>query len=209
MESHSQYSETPTLAEYFSTLQERAKSHNSMTLNEILKHFGSKSHLVFIALLSIPFNQPVPLFGLSTPIGIVMAIVAGFYVFNRPPKIPKKFAELKIPQKTLLKICEVAILICKKIEKFIKPRFLREESKVRRVVVGVMIIICSLLLCLPLPIPFSNAIPSWTTTLLCFSEMESDGVLMSTACLMFIGTIVFFSLLVLGPIYGFQFYSHQ
>ena len=54
------------------------------------------------------------------------------------------------------------------------------------------------LLLLPLPVPFSNALPAFTVVLLAAGMLEKDGYFVIAGLLMFVITLIFFGGLFLG-----------
>jgi hypothetical protein len=70
--------------------------------------------------------------------------------------------------------------------------------------IGLGIVIASLGLMLPLPIPFSNNIPAWAVVLLAIGMMEKDGLLVLLGHLTAIATWIFIGLASVFAIGGFQ-----
>jgi hypothetical protein len=60
--------------------------------------------------------------------------------------------------------------------------------------IGLGIVIASLGLMLPLPIPFSNSIPAWAVVLLAIGRMEQDGLLVLLGHLTVVATWVWIGL---------------
>jgi hypothetical protein len=77
-----------------------------ITLKKIFSIFGHDSHYLLIFFLILPFLQPIPLPGLSTPFGILIAIVAYFSYLRRPPFVPKRWEHKMLSGPTVLKIAE-------------------------------------------------------------------------------------------------------
>jgi hypothetical protein len=70
--------------------------------------------------------------------------------------------------------------------------------------IGLGIVIASLGLMLPLPIPFSNSIPAWAVVLLAIGMMEKDGLCVLLGHLTAMGTWVFIGLTSAFAVGGFQ-----
>ena len=70
--------------------------------------------------------------------------------------------------------------------------------------IGLGIVIASLGLMLPLPIPFSNSIPAWAVVLLAIGMMEKDGLCVLLGHLTAIGTWAFIGLTSVFAVGGFQ-----
>jgi hypothetical protein len=70
--------------------------------------------------------------------------------------------------------------------------------------IGLGIVIASLGLMLPLPIPFSNSIPAWAVVFLAIGMMENDGLCVLLGHLTAIATWAFIGLASLFAVGGFQ-----
>lgn len=159
------------------------------SLQSIFETFGNEGHYIVILFLIIPFLQPIPLVGLSTPFGILIAILAGLAYLGKEPWMPKRWADKKIPAKKVKSIVLGFEKIFEKIKFLIHPRwdFLLQEPF--KTINTLVIVANALFLALPLPIPFSNAIPAWTIFFLTLADLEEDGVfvalsyIQSVACL--------------------------
>lgn len=166
-----------------------------LTLQDIFEIFGPEGHFVLILFLIFPFLQPIPVPGLSTLFGVLIATVACFRYFRKPPWMPKRWAQKKLPAQTVLKIAESSEKILRRLF-FLKPRFkfiLREPFHSINMA---LLAVNALLLALPLPIPFSNAVPAWTIAFQTLAYLEEDGALVilsylsSAACLAFFGFLL-------------------
>lgn len=184
-------------------LENHSKSEN-LTLEKILQILGPQSHHLFIFFLIIPFLQPVPLFGLSTPFGIFIAIVIYFSYKNKPPTLPTKWAHKKIESETLVQILKGAKILILKIEKFIKPRkeFLFENHF--HLINAIITAVNALLLALPLPIPFSNALPAWVIFFQTIAYLERDGLFILVSYAQALACLIYFVLLGYGLNKGVQ-----
>lgn len=170
-----------------------------LTLGEIFEILKGSGHSVLILFLCLPFMQPIPLLGLSTPMGLLIGIVALFDLLGRAPWIPKSWARRDLSGKTLRKILEVAETLLQKIEKWIHPRgAFWVRSWPSRLGSFFLLLSCGLLLALPLPVPFSNTVPAWTAFLHCLGKLEDDGLLVFVSYFLFVLCVAFFVLLALG-----------
>lgn len=165
-------------------LIEKESAHKSLTLGELVHLLGEMGHGILILLLCLFFLQPIPLPGLSTPIGIIIIISSTLQFLNLKPWIPKRFRNREIPQKALHKIAGVARKIWSRLEKFMNPRLLfLTRAPVFRFANLLLLIVSAMLLGLPLPIPFSNTIPAIAILAIVFAQLEDDGFLILFAYL--------------------------
>lgn len=149
---------------------------DKVNLKEIFDTFGDDGHFLLILFMIMPFLQPIPLVGLSTPFGILIAMAAAKALFGRPPWLPKRWAERPITMTTVTKILGGAEWIHLKIGGLFRRRlalFLRGGFRVVNVL---LIILNGMILALPLPIPFSNTFPAWAIGFVTIGILEKDGL---------------------------------
>ncbi|MDG0817325.1 exopolysaccharide biosynthesis protein [Bdellovibrio svalbardensis] len=148
-----------------------------ITLRRVVDILGEEGHAVFLLFISLPYMIPIPLPGLSTPGGILICIVATLLYLQRPPWIPKRYENLHISAKTVLKVSETAEKVWRKISHLVKERwvFFHDLPFFRAINFGVFAV-NALLLALPLPIPFTNSIPGIAIVLCALGHVEKDGV---------------------------------
>ncbi len=195
------------LLKYILELEKKAIG-DEIILYDIAQTFGSKGHFVFILFLILPFLQPIPLFGLSTPFGILISLVAFYSFFNRPLRLPKKWAKKKLKKDTILKIAHGSDFFFKLVGRFFKPRIQFLFSGPFNIINILIIIINAVLLALPLPIPFSNAIPAWVILFQALGNIEKDGLLILISYLQMLVCMIFFLLIFYGAIWGFDFIKY-
>ncbi len=172
-------------------LEEKCKSQDP-SLQDIVDLFKIDGHYVLILFLIIPFLQPIPLFGLSTPFGILIGLVAVFAFYKKTPWIPKIWGLKRIPSKTVSLVAEGSERVFEKLSFLFKPRwkfFLR--GPFRSLNTGV-IVFSAFLLALPLPIPFSNTMPAWAILFQSLAYLEDDGALVIISYLQVVATVIFF-----------------
>lgn len=166
---------------------------NGLTVQNMIEAFGSRSHALLILFFSLPFIQPMPMFGLSTPLGLGMALLGLFMAMNKAPWLPKKFANKMIPYPLIESCCTTLAKILKKTEKVIKPRFDRwVTSRSAKFLDGCLIAMFGVLLALPLPIPFSNSVPAYFLIVNAIGWLERDGAVLIFSYLIAAFGVVFF-----------------
>jgi hypothetical protein len=149
----------------------------SVTLAELLAETSEQSFGLVMALLALPFLLPMPP-GVSTISGsgcilLGLQMLAGW----KAPWLPKRVAQLKLPQAFMEKLLKVVQSITKLLEKFVRPRmpWLANNPSIWRIN---GLCICWLAILLMLPIPLTNPIPTVGILLFVFAMLEADGLLM-------------------------------
>lgn len=178
-----------------------------LSLKNIFDILGPEGHFVLITFLTIPFLQPIPLPGLSTPFGILSAVIAGFAYMGKPPWLPKQWAEKKLPAKTVLRIAVGAERIFNKLTFILRPRMKFLFREPYRLVSTILLIANALLLALPLPIPFSNTFPAWMIVFQTLAYLEDDGLFILLSYLQSLACFIYFIFLVKGVAAGFEIFN--
>ncbi|OYZ24038.1 MAG: hypothetical protein B7Y39_02235 [Bdellovibrio sp. 28-41-41] len=182
-----------------------ASEKSDLTIHDIFLLLGEKGHLILILFFSVPFLQPVPLVGLSTPLGALIVIVAFYFLREQEPWLPKRFSHLVVPKTILMTTIELIQKIWQYLEKVLKPRWPRlHDSHMFRVINFFIVAISALLLALPLPIPFSNTIPTLAIVLNTVGQLEEDGVIIFLSFVAFVLSVAFFTGLGAGVFLGIE-----
>lgn len=174
------------------------------TLQNIIDHTSGKGVFLATFLISIPFLQPFPTFGLSTAFGLVIFFNNLSILFSGKQWIPKFLGKKHVPHKILLMLDSAILKIFFYIEKFSKPRgklFVKHPAIMR--ISAFFICIDAILLALPLPIPASNMVPAFPMFLIAVGTLEEDsyatliGYFLSLLCILFFISVpfLFFDLL--------------
>ncbi len=176
-----------------------------ISLQQLLNLFGDKSHQMFIFSISIPFMQPIPLVGLSTPLGVLIALASFLQMISVKPWIPQFFANKKISSAIVIKSAEFGYQLWSKIRFLIKPRLgFLITNRIFKILSFIVVAINGILLALPLPIPFSNTVPNVAIVLNSMGQLEEDGVLILLSYLAFFASLIFFGGLWAGIEIGFS-----
>lgn len=162
------------------------------TLGEVLEAFGHDGHWVLMAFLIIPFLQPVPMVGLSTPFGIGIGIIGFLYFKNQPPSLPSRWLKKKLPAKTIDGIAQGAERLFELLNKWLHPRHPKLFTGIFRILNLGCLLTSALLLALPLPIPFSNALPGWVIFFQVLAHLERDGLFVVFSYIQFLICSTFF-----------------
>lgn len=166
---------------------------------------SEESHKILILCLCIPFLQPIPIPGLSTPLGILIGVTSFFDLVKGPIWLPEFIQKKKMTEGQLLKISIFLNQFFSKLS-FVKPgRLILLNSKLFYIFDHFVIFLSAFILSLPLPIPFSNTLPGWTIFLLTWAELEEDGLFKILGWFLFILMAFFFLSLNEGLQWGINF----
>ncbi len=154
----------------------REANGRAMTVAELESILQGRGFAMFILLLSAPFIVPAP--GLSVPFGIALMLLGLRIAIGQKALLPGFLLRRTLTYKTLDRVISPLASIAERFEKRIRPRmhFLQEHPWAVNLI-GVGIVSSAFLLSLPLPIPFSNALPAISIMLLAAGLMERDGLL--------------------------------
>jgi hypothetical protein len=189
------------LADAMVRLKSLASSNPSLSLSGLIQAVDKEGPAFAAALLTLPFLQPIPLFGLSTPAGLTIAL-SGIGIFlQKPVYLPNRLGVVQLKSETVLKMSEFLLAFQQKINPYIKnDSFVQSKFSLR--FLGGFIAIHGVLLALPLPIPFSNAMPAWMCFLGALSVLFSSRRLFWLAATMVVLNVAFWLSLVAAAIWG-------
>jgi len=149
----------------------------TVTLREVIATLRGRAYVLVVILFSLPFVTPIPLPGLSTPLGIVIAFIALRQSFGLRPWLPKKWQRRELPAGFFKKTFAVAGRVIGWLERLLRPRLAWVSSTaLAQRTHAFVILICAVILLLPLPIPFSNTFPAWAILLIAAGNLERDGL---------------------------------
>lgn len=182
----------PKLSEAVGALAARF-SDGPLTLGEVVDALKGRAWTLVIMLLALPFCTPIPLPFVSTPFGLAIAIISLRLALGQKPWLPETLLNKPLPQGFFGRLLVVSQKILRVLEKLLRPRFawLTESTVLTRMHAVTMLVAASVLL-LPLPIPFSNAIPAVVILLVAGGLLERDGIAIIAAYAMVAVGVVFF-----------------
>ena len=158
---------------------------NGVTIGKVVEILRGRGLDVLVIVLALPFCTPIPLPGLSTPFGLVLMFFGLRIAFRKRPWLPRRLLEVEIPYATLSKIINAGLAISARLEKVLHPRlrFFKDWASFS-LLNGLAIFLSAFVLSLPLPIPFTNALPAWSIVLMAAGMMEGDGAVILAGYLM-------------------------
>jgi len=178
-------------------------SERPVRLREIVEVTQGRGYTLLLILLALPFCTPLPLPGISTPFGAVIALIGLRLSFRLKPWLPQKLLDTQLPAKFFPRFLAATQRLVRGLEFFLRPRWtFLVDTGVLHHVYGGMILVCGLLLLLPLPVPLSNGLPALTVVLLSAALLERDGYFVLAGSLLFVVSACFFGLLLFGGAAG-------
>ena len=189
-------------------LRSRMKD-QSLTLGEFKRALRGRGSAMLLVLLAIPFCF-VAIPGLSIPFGIAICCIGARMMIGREPWLPRSILHRRLSTARSHQLLTGAIKLARMLESFVRPRFgFLHAGPIMPRVTGLGIVIASLGLMLPLPIPFSNSIPAWAVVLLAIGTMEKDGLCVLLGYLTVVATWVFIGLTSMFAVGGIQMLLHS
>lgn len=166
----------------------------TVTLHEVIGVLHGRGYLLLVMLLALPFCAPVSPPGLSTPLGMVIALIGVRLSLGEKPWLPPRLLGMRLPPATFRKVFAVTRKLVLGLEKVLRPRLLGVTGSARREQFhAVPIVVCAVLLLLPLPVPLSNVFPAWAVLLVSAGLLERDGLVILAGYLMVAASLAFFA----------------
>ena len=192
----------PRLSDELSRLIETF-AERSVSLREVVAVLHGRAYTLLLVLLALPFCTPIPLPGLSTPFGLVIALVGFRLTLRQAPWLPDRLLDLTLPPRFFGTVLAAGRRVIRILEWALRPRWtsLFEQPALHHLY-GAVILVCGSLLLLPLPVPFTNSLPAITVILMAVALMESDGYCAVAALVLFGVTLVFFVAVGWGAVEG-------
>ena len=170
-----------------------------LTLGTLMDRLEGRVYTLLLVILSLPMCQPIPLPGLSTPLGVAIALLGLRFAFRQHPWMPRRLLATKLTGNFLPAVLRGGARVLSIFEKLLHPRLVSLfELRYLQFLAGFTICICGLLLLLPLPIPGTNILPAVTVVLAASAYSERDGYCLIAAGFTFLLTLAFFAALVWG-----------
>lgn len=176
-------------------------------LREVVEVLHGRGYTLLLLLLAIPFCIPLPLPGVSTPFGMVIAVLGLRMALGQKPWLPVWLLDRRLPPRFFPRLLSAARRLVKGLEWLMRPRWV-EWMRWRWLKrgMGVMVMTSGLLLLLPLPVPLSNTLPAMTVVLLAAAGLEEDGLAAAAGVGCFVVTLVFYGALGWGGAEAMQWW---
>jgi hypothetical protein len=168
-------------------------------LRDIIEVLHGGTYLMLLILLALPFCMPIPLLGLSTPFGAVIALIGLRLALRKEPWLPERVLNVELSAKMAGRVLGASQRAVHGLEKMLRVRWtILVDPPVYQHLYGAIIFACGCLLLLPLPIPFSNVLPALPVILLSGALLERDGKFACGGVFMFLVNLAFFGAIFLG-----------
>lgn len=168
----------------------------AVTLREVIYALRGRAYMLLIILLVLPFIQPVPLPGLSTPLGLAIVLIALRLSLGQRPWLPMKIQRAKLPVGFFGKVLTLTERFIRLLESVLRPRWAAlTATALLKQLHAIVILLSAVILLLPLPIPFSNVLPAWAIFLLACGLLERDGFFVFLGYMAFVVGAAYFILL--------------
>jgi hypothetical protein len=168
----------------------------AVTLREVIYALRGRAYMLLIILLVLPFIQPVPLPGLSTPLGLAIVLIALRLSLGQRPWLPMRIQRAKLPAGFFGKVLTLTERFIRFLESVLRPRWAAlTATPLLKQLHAIVILLAAVILLLPLPIPFSNVLPAWAIFLLACGLLERDGLFVFLGYVAFLIGAAYFILL--------------
>lgn len=166
----------------------------TVTLREVITLLHGRGYVLLIMLLALPFCTPIPLPGLSTPLGLIIALIGGRLAVGETPWLPSRLLDTRLPPETFRRVFSVTRRLVLGFERLLRPRLpWVTQGRWLLQLHAVPVVICAALLLLPLPVPFSNVIPAWAILLIAGGLLERDGAFILAGHVATLAALAFFT----------------
>ena len=158
-----------------------------------------RAYTLLLIIISLPFCLPIPLPGLSTFFGSIIALIGLRLSLRMEPWLPARMLDAQLSGKRLRGILKGSRGVARSLELLLRPRWSwLVEAPLPRHLNGAMICLSGILLLLPLPVPLSNVLPAICIICLAAAMLESDGFFVILGTTAFALNVVFFAGIFIG-----------
>ena len=148
-----------------------------MSVGELIDGMGGRAFSIILLLLTLPLAVPGPP-GLPTAFSIPLLLVTAQLWMGRPaPWLPNLIRKRRFARDGLLAILRKIRPRLALLESICRPRLLRMTDRHGERWVGVFYFLCAIVLCNPIPIPFSHIPLAVAMTAYALGFVERDGYL--------------------------------
>jgi len=183
----------------------------TISIREIVEAFGERAFGFVIILFSLPNCIPAPP-GMNSVFGLPVLLFAFQLALGfKKPWLPRKIMDKAFRISTFRKIIDIAEPKLARVEKVLRPRHTGLFGVRGDRLIGVFAII--LALCVIVPLPGTNWVPSIALVILSMAIMQEDGLVLGFGVLAGIAGIVYtvvltstllhFALLAVGRAFGY------
>lgn len=166
------------------------------TVREVIAALEGRAYALLMIIFALPFAPPVSVPGSSTPLGLIIAVIAVQLAFGRLPWLPRRVLDWRVPPGFFTKLIPLTERIVRALERVLHPRWPRwTNTPPARALHLLTIVAAALLLALPILVPFTNMFPGWVILLVACGLLERDGLFILVGYATFLVTLVYFALI--------------
>ena len=165
----------------------------SVTLRELIAVLEGRAYDLLLLLLALPFLVPIPIPGLSTAFGTIIALIAVRLTLGQRPWLPRRLLDTTLPPKFFPLLLGSARRILKGFELLLRPRAQWIVAPPLPQLHAFIIFVAAVLLLLPLP-PGTNFPPAVVIVIMAGGLLERDGLFVLAGYVAFAFNLVFFAL---------------
>lgn len=183
------------------TLMMRHTKADTISLGEIKESLHERGFGILMVLFVIPCCLPVPV---PPGVPLIFSIPLMFLSFQmliglKSPWLPKWLSEKSFKRLSLAYMVEKAAPILRKIEILLRPRLPFASTRNGERFIGFFIFFLSLVIALPLPIPFSNFVPGIGILVMSLGLLSKDGLVIILGMITgLFGAALIFAALIFG-----------
>ena len=163
------------LAEYIQKIDAHVREHKRISLGDLIEMAGRDGLLIPLMVVAI-FNiilSPIPFNSLF--FGIPLLVLSLLYLFDADPKRHGQWLmKRSIPCESWLKYMHAAVPYAQKLQNRARPRWASMMRVESRAMSGILLVIMSVIIFLPLP--FLNIQCSLSILFIAFGIMQRDGL---------------------------------
>jgi hypothetical protein len=185
------------LSDKLAQLIEAGSAAGGITLSQLLERTGGRGFYLVVILLALPFIVPLSIPGVSTVLGLTVALLSFKMAFGAEPRLPGFMGNRRLSPELQGKVLRGSVKFVRFVEKLVRPRRTPwMTTRPARFVNALLMTFMGLLLAMPFPPlpPLTNALPCYCVILLAASMMEEDGVTIWFAYALSLGTTVYLAL---------------
>ncbi len=154
-----------------------ASPEGPIPIGAFLKALGPRGPAALMVVLPLPFCLPVQIPGLSIPFGLLLVLVGAQLGWRDQLWCPRWLAQRTIAREHMLKIASWVGRAESHLARFVSPRFtVLTSSRWAHRVLGVLVILLASVLCIPIPLPFSNMLVAVPLCVLGLALLAQDGL---------------------------------
>jgi len=169
-----------------------------ISIGAITEDLGDRGFGILLCLWALPSLIPIP--GISTPFGLLIAVTAGQMALgHHQPWLPRFILRRSVARGEIRRLVEQARPYIERLERYSRPRLEIMRRGLAERLLGLFVVTLGLVLALP--IWGGNMLPAIAVAIIGIGLMERDGIAVLAGCAMGV-----FSLVVIASIIGAALY---